>query len=313
MEKLKIFSGTANVKLSQDIANQLGVTLGQIEIRNFADSEIFVKIKESVRGKDVFVIQPTSSPGHYNIIELLIIIDALRRASAGRITAVIPYFGYARQDRKDQPRVALTSKLMANLITVSGANRILTMDLHAAQIQGFFDIPVDHLAAVPVFENYVKNMSAYKDDNLVIVSPDTGGVARARNLASRVNLNLAIIDKRRPKSNVAEVMNVIGEVKGKDLVILDDMIDTAGTLAKGADALFDHGAKSVTALASHGVFSGKAFENIKKSKINKVLVTDTIFHEFGQESKIEILSVESLFAMAIARIHEEESVGALFE
>jgi len=313
MEKLKIFSGTANLKLSQNIASQLGVDLGQIEIRNFSDSEIFVKIKESVRGKDVFVIQPTSNPGHYNILELLIIIDALRRASAGRITAVIPYFGYARQDRKDQPRVALSSKLMANLITVSGANRILTMDLHAAQIQGFFDIPVDHLAAVPVFENYIKNMRAYKDDNLVIVSPDTGGVARARNLASRINANLAIIDKRRPKSNVAEVMNIIGEVEGKDLIILDDMIDTAGTLAKGADALFEHGAKSVTAFATHGVFSGKAFENIKKSKINKVLVTDTIFHEFDENSKIEILSVASLFSMAIARIHEEESVGALFE
>lgn len=310
MNKLRLFSGTANLPLAKKIADELGVTLGDIVIKNFSDSELFVQIKESVRGKDVFVIQPTCAPGHYNVIELLIIIDALKRASADRITAVIPYFGYARQDRKDQPRVAITSKLMANLITTAGVDRVLTMDLHATQLQGFFDIPVDHLNARPVFINHVRNQAP---EDLVIVSPDTGGVVRARMIARELDANLAIIDKRRPGANVTEVMNVIGDVEEKNLIIIDDIIDTAGTLCKAASALKERGARSVSAFSSHGVFSGKAFDNINNSEIERVITTDSIHTDLSGCSKIEVLSVAELFAQAIRRIHDGDSIGELFD
>jgi ribose-phosphate pyrophosphokinase len=308
MNNLRIFSGTANLPLSEKVASHLGMRLGELTIKNFSDSEIFVQIKESVRGKDVFVIVPTCKPGHYNMMELLIIIDALKRASAERITAVMPYFGYARQDRKDQPRVAITAKLISNLITKAGADRILVMDLHAAQIQGFFDIPVDHLSAIPVFASHVRNMNL---EDLVIVSPDVGGVVRARRLSGILHANLAIIDKRRPKHGQAEVMHIIGEVEGKNLIIVDDIIDTAGTLSEGVKALFKAGAKTVMAFASHGVFSANAYENINNSGINRVFVTDTI--PTLAHPKIEVLSVAKIFAQAIERIHRGESVGELFK
>ncbi len=308
MTNLRIFSGTANLPLSEKIAEYLGLKLGEITIKNFSDSEIFVQIKESVRGKDVFVVVPTCKPGHYNLMELLIIIDALKRASAERITAVIPYFGYARQDRKDQPRVAITAKLICNLITKAGADRVLVMDLHAAQIQGFFDIPVDHLTAMPVFSHHI---SSLKIEDLLIVSPDVGGVVRARRLSGSLHTNLAIIDKRRPKHGQAEVMHIIGDVDGKNLIIVDDIIDTAGTLSEGVKALYKAGAKSVMAVASHGVFSASAYENLANSGIDKVFVTDTI--PTLAHPKIEVLSVAKMFAQAIEKIHKGESVGELFK
>jgi len=309
MKNLRIFTGTANPGLCEQITQRLDMQSGSLTIRNFADQEIFVQVKESVRGKDIFVIQPTCNPGHYHLLELLIIIDALKRASADRITAVIPYFGYARQDRKDQPRVAITSKLIANLLTVAGASRILAMDLHAAQIMGFFDIPVDHLSAVTVFVDHIRKVCP-KDT--VIVSPDTGGVVRARQVAQALNANLAIIDKRRPGHNKAEVMNVIGEVEGHDLVIIDDMIDTAGTLCEASKALIAKGASSVIACATHGVLSGEAYDNINASPLKKVIITDTIPSDRKRSDKIEVLSVAPLFAAAIEKIHKGESVGELF-
>jgi len=310
MNNLRIFSGTANTLLADSICKKLGISQGEILIKRFADQEIFVQIKESVRGQDVFVIQSICRPGTDRLVELLIIIDALKRASADRITAVIPYMGFARQDRKDQPRVAITAKLIANLLTTAGADRILTMDLHSAQIQGFFDIPVDHLTAVTLFREYILKQ---KLDNPAIVSPDVGGVVRARQvLEGMTNSELVIIDKRRPSRNRAEVMNVIGEVKGKNLVIIDDIIDTADTLTKAAKALVEKGALSVYACATHGVFSDKAFENINNSDIIKVIVTDTIPLQENASKKIEILSVAELFANTIKRIHLGESVGELF-
>ncbi len=308
--KLKIFTGNANPELVKEICKYLKITLGKAEISKFSDGEIEVKIKDNVRGADVFVIQPTCPPVNNNLMELLIMIDALRRASARRITAVLPYYGYARQDRKLEPRVPITSKLVANLITQAGANRILVMDLHVDQIQGFFDIPVDHLFAAPVLVNYFKKN---KLKNLVVVSPDPGGVERARAFAKRVKASLAFIDKRRPKPNEAIVMNVVGEVENKNAIILDDIIDTGKTLVKAADALKIKGAMHIYAVATHAVLSGEAVEIIKKSDLEKVVVTNTIPLGIEKSSdKIKVLSIAELLGEAIRRIHCEVSVSSLF-
>lgn len=295
--------------LAEAVCGYLGIPLGDAFVGRFSDGEVNVQIKESVRGDDVFVIQPTCPPVNENLMELLVMIDALKRASAGRITAVIPYFGYARQDRKVQPRVPISARLVADLITTAGADRVLTVDLHAGQIQGFFNIPVDNLAAFPIFMDYVqKNL---RDGEFVVVSPDAGGVERARLFAKRMGWPLAIIDKRRDQPNVAEVMHVIGDVKGKKAFILDDMIDTAGTLVKSAKALLEEGAVAVYAAATHPVFSGPAHERIESSSIEEVIVTDTIplRKEF---TKVKVLSIADLLGEAIRRIHHEESVSSLF-
>lgn len=310
---LKIISGTANRYLAEKIAEHLKIKITDVEITRFADREIFVKINESVRGEDVFVIQPTSNPSSENLMELLIILDTLKRASTGRITAVIPYYGYARQDRKSQPRTPITSKLVANLITTAGANRILLLDVHALQIQGYFDIPVDHLFATPVLFNYFKkNRMDY-----VIVSPDAGGVERARFFARLMKANMAIIDKRRHEKNKSTIMNIIGEnlIKGNNLIVLDDMIDTAGTLCSAANLLAEKGAKGVYACATHGVFSKNAIENINNSALTKVVVTDSIYFDrmkHPSTDKIEVLSISGLLADALRRIHEDRTVSPLF-
>ncbi|MDD5065587.1 MAG: ribose-phosphate pyrophosphokinase [bacterium] len=309
MESLKIFSGRANQELAAQIAKQLNTELGKITIRDFADSEIFVQVNENVRGKDAFVIQPTCNPGNFNIMELLIITDALRRSSAKRITLVVPYFGYARQDRKDKPHVPVTSKLVANLMVAAGANRILTMDLHADQIQGFFDIPVDHLFAAPVFKRYFKEEIKLQD--FVIVSPDVGAVFRSRYFAKQLDTEIAIIDKRRPEHNVSEVMHIIGNVKDKNAILLDDIADTAGTLCNAAKALKDQGARDVYACITHPVLSGNAYEKIEKSVIKQLITTDTIPLKKESE-KIKVISVSKLFADAIYYIHMEKSLGELF-
>lgn len=309
--QLKIFSGRSNRPLAEKICRQLETSLGAAEVRNFADGEIRVNIGESVRGSDVFVIQSTHSPAE-NILELLLMIDALRRASAERITAVIPYYGYARQDRKDEPRVPLSAKLIANLLVRAGADRILTIELHADQIQGFFDIPVDHLYTVPIFLDY---LSRYDKGNLVIVAPDAGRANRARGFARRLGTEvpIAIIDKRRAGPNQTTVMNVVGEVEGKDALIYDDMIDTGGTLVGAAEALEKEGAKSIRALATHGVLSNAALARIANSCISRVILTDTIALKPEQKSeKIEVLSVAPLLAEAILRIHRGDSVSSLF-
>lgn len=311
-QQLKLFSGTANLELSSRIARGVGVPLGNIQLRRFSDGEIFVEIDENVRGMDVFVIQPTCSPVNENLMELLIIIDALKRASADRITTVIPYYGYARQDRKVQPRTPITSKLVADLLTAAGANRVLAMDLHAGQIQGFFNIPFDHLYATPIFlDNLIKEG---KTDNLVIVSPDAGGTERARAYAKRLEADLAVIDKRRTGANQSEVMHLIGEVKGKNAVLVDDMVDTAGTLVHGAKAIMENGAKSVMAISTHPVLSGQAIERINASPLESIVVSDTIplKPEAAQSPKFKILSVGPLLAEAIKRIHTGESVSSLF-
>jgi len=309
--ELKIFSGNSNPALAEKICAYLKVPIGKAEVKTFSDGEVSVEIDESVRGADVFVIQSTCPPVNNNLMELLIMIDALRRASAERISAVIPYYGYARQDRKVAPRHPISAKLVANLITVAGTDRVLTMDLHAGQIQGFFDIPVDNLFATPVLLDYLR--SRYMDD-LVIVSPDAGGVERARAFAKRLDASLAIIDKRRERANVSQVMNIVGEVRGKVTVILDDMVDTAGTLTQAAFALKEHGAKAIYACCTHPVLSGKAVERIKESPIEELIVTDTIpLSQQAQEcEKIKVLSVAELFAEAIKRIHLNQSVSSLF-
>ena len=300
--ELKLFTGTSNIPLAEHIAKYL-----EMEIKRFSDGEIFVQIPTFIRGSDCFVIQSTSTPGNENLMELLIIIDAMRRASAGRITAVIPYYGYARQDRKDKPRVPITSKLVANLLTVAGADRILTMDLHVDQIQGFFDIPLDHLYAAPVFiEEYLKEA-----DFDLFVSPDVGGVARTRAIAQRTGRDIAIIDKRRYAANKSEVMNVIGDVKGKKLVIYDDILDTGGTAINATKALLEKGAKEVTYLAVHGVFSSNALERLEASPIKEIITTNTIFHK-SHIKKLKILDVAPLFGEAISRIHENKSISTLF-
>lgn len=308
---IKIFAGNSNIPLAEEIASHLGMKLGQGYATTFSNGETRVNIEETVRGCDVYIVQSLSNPVDHHIMELLIMMDAMRRASAGRITAVIPYFAYARQDRKTRPREPISAKLLANLITVAGANRVITMDLHAGQIQGFFDIPVDPLQASPILAEYIKNNLNL--ENSVVVSPDVGGVARARAFASRLHLPIAIIDKRRPAPNESEVMYIVGDVKGKACIVIDDMIDTGGTLVKGADALLEEGAIEVYACATHPVFSGNAIENIKKSRIKKVIVTNTILLDKEQLcDKIEVLSVAKLFAEAIDRIHNNRSVSELF-
>ena len=312
MDKLAIFSGNANIALAKDICRDLKAKLQDALVGRFSEGEIRVKINENVRGKDVFVVQPTCPPSNDNLMELLIMIDALRRASAQRITAVIPYFGYARQDRKDQPRVPITAKLVANLLTTAGANRILTMDLHAGQIQGFFDIPVDHLFAVGIFIDYFMRENS-KD--LVIVSPDVGGIKMARAYAKRMGAGLAIIDKRRASAEKTEVMHVMGDVEGKDAIIVDDMIATGSSLIEAAAVLKEYKAKSIQAAVSHGVLSGPAIERIEKCKeLEKLLITDSIPLEDGRKHpKIEVLSIAELLGEAIKRIHNEESVSSLFD
>jgi ribose-phosphate pyrophosphokinase len=309
---MKLISGTANPELAQKISEYLAIPLVQTKITRFSDGEIFVEINENVRGADVFIIQPTCPPVNENLVELLIMIDAARRASARRITAVIPYYGYARQDRKTAPRTPITAKLVANVIVVAGARRVLTMDLHAGQIQGFFDIPVDHLYAMPVFLEYLKNK--FRGEEIVIVSPDAGGVERAREYAKRLNATMAIVDKRRPKPNESEVMNIIGDVKDKIAVIIDDMIDTAGTICKAASAIMERGAKEVYAVATHPVLSGPAVERLAQSPIKEVIVSDTIplREEAKRLDKIKVLSVSKLLGEAIRRIHTDDSISSLF-
>jgi len=310
-DRLQLFTGNANPELSQEIAQALDVELGRAMIRQFADGEIYLQIQENVRGADVFIIQPTCTPVDRNLMELLLMMDALKRASAERITAVLPYYGYARQDRKDKPRVPISARLVASLLETAGADRVLTLDLHAAQIQGFFDIPVDHLFATPVL---IEPYRTPVIPDLTVVSPDPGGVERARAFAKRLNSPLAIIDKRREEPNVAEVMNVVGEVEGRNCLIVDDLIDTGGTLVKVAEALMEQGAASVSACATHAVLSGDAVSRIEASCIKEVVFTNSIplSKEAKKSSRIKLLSVANLLAEAIRSIHEETSVSVLF-
>ncbi len=312
---IKIFSGNANQELSKQIATSLGLTLGQCEVGTFSDGEISVSINETVRGSDVFLIQSTCEPVNNNLMELLILIDACKRASAGRITAVIPYFGYARQDRKTKARDPITSKLCADLISAAGADRVLTMDLHAPQLQGFFDIPVDNLIGTSILIPHMAQKFGYNRDDMVIVAPDLGSVARTRKFAERLDYPLAIIDKRRPRANVSEVMNIIGNVEGKTVILVDDLIDTAGTLCHAASALIEKGrAKEVYACATHGVLSGPAIERLQSSVIKELFLLDTIaLPEHKKIDKITQLSVGPMFSEAIARIYEEVSVSMLFD
>lgn len=311
---IKIFAGNSYPELAADIANRLGLSVGESQVTTFSDGEIAVNIGETVRGLDVFVIQPTSAPVNNNLMELLIMIDALKRASAGRITAVIPYYGYARQDRKAKARDPITAKLVADLITAAGADRVLTMDLHAAQIQGYFNIPVDNLVGSPILSDYFIEKGFKDRDDVVVVSPDLGSVTRARKFADKLNAPIAIIDKRRPKANVAEVMNIIGEVKGKKVILIDDMIDTAGTICNGANALVKMGATEVYACCSHAVLSGPAIERLEASAIKELVMLDSIhLPEEKMLDKIKILSIAPLFAEAIRRIYEEVSVSKLFD
>lgn len=312
-KNIKVFSANANLKLAKDIANIIGVPLGNATVTTFSDGEIGVNINETVRGSDVFVVQSTSYPVNEHLMELLIMIDAFKRASAGRVTAVIPYYGYARQDRKAKARDPITAKLVADLIATAGADRVLTMDLHAPQIQGFFNIPVDHLLGVPILAPYYLEKFKDNKDDLVVVSPDLGSVTRARNFADRLDVPLAIIDKRRPKANVCEVMNIIGDIKDKRIILVDDLIDTAGTICNGSKALKERGAKEVYACATHGVLSGPAIERIQNSPIDELVVLDTIVLSPEQKiEKIKTLSVAHVFAEAIERIYEDLSVSTLF-
>ncbi|MDD4568625.1 MAG: ribose-phosphate pyrophosphokinase [Tepidanaerobacteraceae bacterium] len=309
--RLEVFTGNANPNLAREIAKHLNIPLGDSWVGTFSDGEIQVRIKETVRGADVFVVQPFSYPVNDSIMEMLIMIDALMRASAGRITAVIPYYRYARQDRKARSRDPITAKVLADILTAAGANRVLTMDLHAGQIQGFFNFPVDHLKAMPILADYFKNKDL---GDVVVVSPDVGGVTRAREMADRLVAPLAIIDKRRPEPNVAEVMNIIGNVSGKTVIIVDDMIDTAGTLTMGVKSLMELGAKAVYTCSTHPVLSGPAIERLKEAPIKEVVVTNTIPLRDSQKlDKIKVLSVAPLFAEAILRIHENQSISTLFD
>lgn len=310
LDKVKVFSGNSNKPLAIEICAQLGITLGKSEVKSFSDGEVYVDIQESVRGVDVYVVQSTCIPCNNNLMELLIMLDAFKRASAGSVTAVIPYYGYARQDRKVAPRTPISAKLVADIITAAGATRVVCVDLHAGQIQGFFNIPVDHLYATPVLLDYIKKN--FRDD-VVFVSPDAGGVERARAFAKRIGANLAIIDKRRPAPNVSEVMNIIGDVTGKIAIILDDMVDTAGTLTQAATALKNQGAKEIYACCTHAVLSGPAIERLNNSPIKKLVTTNTIPRREGATSdKIVMLSVGPLLGEAIKRIHCGESVSSLF-
>lgn len=311
--KIKIFSGNANLKLAEEISQYLGMSLGEAKVSRFKDGEISILIDESVRGADVYVIQPTCHPVNENIMELLILMDALKRASASRITAVIPYYAYARQERKTRARDPISAKLVANLITAAGAGRIIAMDLHTNAIQGFFDIPVDHLLGVPILAEYYKNRSLTLSE-VVVVSPDIGGVTRARDLAQRLGCEIAIIDKRRTAPHEADVMNIIGNVKGKTVIMTDDIIDTAGTIVNGAGALMEKGAKKVFACCTHAVFSNPAIERITESPVDEVVTTNTIpLADERQIEKIKVLSVAPLLGEAIIRIHEDLSVSKLFD
>ncbi len=309
-KELKIFCGNANRELTEEIGEYLGIPLGESKVQRFKDGEISIAINESVRGADVFVIQPTCYPANDNIMELLILIDALRRASARRITAVTPYYGYARQERKARARDPITAKLMANLITTAGADRLVTMDLHAPAIQGFFDIPVDHLPGVPILAQYFREKGL---ENVCVVSPDLGGVTRARSLAERLGASIAIIDKRRPEPNVSEIMHVIGELEGKNVIMIDDIIDTAGTITQGAQALVERGARDVYACCTHPVLSGPAMERLQNSVFKEVVVTNTIpIPPEKMIANIKVLSVAPLLGEAMVRIHEDLSVSKLF-
>ncbi|ATW26984.1 ribose-phosphate diphosphokinase [Candidatus Formimonas warabiya] len=311
--KLKLFSANANPQLAQEIAEYLGLSVGAAKVTRFSDGEIALAIDESVRGADVFVIQPTCGPVNEHLMELLIMIDAMRRASARRITAVMPYYGYARQERKSRARDPISAKLVANLLTAAGARRVVAMDLHASAIQGFFDIPVDHLPGVPILGEYYKNKHL---ENVVVVSPDLGGVTRARNLADRLGTGIAIIDKTRPEPNVAEIMNIIGDIEGKTVIMADDIIDTAGTITLGAKALLDRGAKEVHACCTHPVLSGPAIERLEQSVLKEVVITNTIPVDPARLencSKVKVLSVAPLLGEAIIRIHEDLSVSRLFD
>ena len=307
---IKLFACNSNIPLAEKIAAQLGLPLTKCEVSTFSDGEITVSIGESVRGSDVFIIQSTCTPVNNNLMELLIMIDAMKRASAGRITAVIPYFGYARQDRKSKSRDPISAKLVADLITAAGADRVLTMDLHAAQIQGFFNIPLDHLEGMPILSQYIERKEL---EDLVIVSPDLGSVNRARKIANRLDVPIAIIDKRRPKPNVSEIMNIIGDIKDKNLLIIDDIIDTAGTLCNAANALKERGAKSVRACATHGILSGPAVDRIQNSALDELILLDTIpLPDEKKLPKIKVESVAPIFAQAIQRIYADQSVSTLF-
>ena len=310
--KIEVLSGNSNRPLAEAVAKELNLPLSAAEVGKFSDGEISITLPQTVRGKDVFIIQSTSYPVNDNLMELLIMIDACKRASAGRITAVMPYFGYARQDRKARPRDPITAKLVADILTSAGANRVMTMDLHAAQIQGFFEIPVDHLYGAPLLAKYFKNKM---DENWVVVSPDMGSVGRARNFASRVDASIAIVDKRRPKANAVEIMNIIGDVKGKPCLMVDDMIDTAGTICQGAEALMKNGAKEVYACCTHGVFSGPAMDRITASPIKELLVLDTIDmpDNVKNNSKIKVMSVAKLIARAITTVYSDSSLSAIYE
>ncbi|HOL05786.1 MAG TPA: ribose-phosphate pyrophosphokinase [Syntrophorhabdaceae bacterium] len=310
MDKLRIFSGNANRKLAESICSYLKIEIGKAKVSKFSDGEIQVEIEESVRGMDTFLVQPTCPPVSHNLMELLVMLDAVKRASSSRITVVIPYYGYARQDRKVVPRTSISARLVANLITTAGASRILAMDLHAGQIQGFFDIPVDHLYALPVQFEYLKKIKG----DIVVVSPDAGGVERARELAKRLNASIAIIDKRREKANVSKVMNIVGNVKKKVAILLDDMIDTGGTIVQAAEALRQNGAISVYACCTHPVLSGNAVEKLKNSSIEELVVTNTIplSEEASKLKNITVLDVSPLLGEAIKRIHRDESVSSLF-
>ena len=309
--ELKLFSGSAHRQLAQEIADCLGIQLGQARLRRFPDSEVSFQIDENIRGADVFIVQPTSNPVDQHLMELLVMIDAFRRSSAARITAVLPYYGYARQDRKDRPRVPISAKLVANLLSAAGTNRVLTMDLHKAQIQGFFDIPVDHLFAAPVIIDYCSRLQT---PDLTIVAPDAGGAERARAYAKRLDAELAVVDKRRSEDGTAEVMNVVGDVQGRTCILQDDIIDTAGTIQKAAQALKDAGAARVLACAVHGVFSGPAIDRIEKSPLDELIVTNSVPQrpEAQQCRKIVVLSVARLLGQAIRNIHDETSVSSLF-
>ena len=309
MRGYKIFSGTANPEFAKKISKYLSLPLSECAIKTFSDGEISVQIGESVRGKDVFVIQPTCAPANSNLMELLILTDALKRSSANSITAVVPYFGYARQDRKAAPRVPISAKLVANMMQTAGIDRVVTMDLHAGQIQGFFDVPVDNLYGSLIFLDYLKEKNL---KNPIIASPDVGGVARARSFAKKLSLDLVIVDKRREEANKSEVMNIIGDVTGKDVILIDDMIDTAGTIVKAAGAFKDQGAKSVSAFCTHAVLSGPAYERIESGALDGLVVTDTI--PLKQESdRIKVISVAPLFGEVIRRVYHDESVNSLFK
>ena len=312
-EKLRLFSGTSNPPLSRDICDHIGLPLGDTYIQRFSDGEIFLQVKETIRGLDAFFIQSTSAPANDNLMELLIFTDAAKRASARNICAVIPYFGYARQDRKSAGRTPISAKLVADLITRSGATRVLTMDLHAAQIQGFFDIPVDNIFAVPLFSKDIEEKNTL--DDVLIVSPDVGGVIRARALANRLHVDMAIVDKRRPAPNVAKVMNIIGDVEGKHCILIDDIVDTAGTLCGASEALLEQGATKVSAYASHGVLSGPAAERIADSKLHELVITDSILQpeNIMNTGKVRLIPIAPLLGEAITRVYDGRSVSSLYE